>query len=132
MEEARYKLERLGMAGLIPEQNIFGLEAIAPSEKGKHPEVFENVLTAISRVRDPADPIEPSSAIMAKNTIGNLRGAEKAGMQTVWVPRRDQDPPAHPSSKMQKKLVSVDHVYATPHQFLDALDAMHTSKEAPL
>ena len=31
--------------------------------------------------------------------------------------------PDHPSQKLRKKLVSVDHIYATPHQFLDVLDA---------
>src|SRR5579871_1077776 len=40
-----------------------------------------------------------------------------------WVPCRDKDMPDHPSQKLQKKLASVDHIYATPHQFLDALDA---------
>jgi len=38
---------------------------------------------------------------------------------SAWI----RDMPAHPSLKLQKKLASVDHTYATPHQFLDALDA---------
>jgi FMN phosphatase YigB (HAD superfamily) len=68
---------------------------------------------------------------MAEDTIGNLRGAKKAGMQTVWVPRREKAMPNRPSSKLQKKLASVDHIYATPHQFLDALDAaIRRSREA--
>jgi len=44
-------------------------------------------------------------------------------MQTVWVPRREKGMPNRPSRKLRKKLASVDHIYATPHQFLDALDA---------
>ena len=125
--QAMEKLEKLGLKGVIPEQNIFGLEEISPYKKGKHPEVFEKVLAAINNMRDPVDPIKPFETIMAEDTIGNLRGAKRAGMQTVWVPRRDKDMPDHPSQKLQKKLASidhiVDHIYATPHQFLDALDA---------
>jgi FMN phosphatase YigB (HAD superfamily) len=122
--EAMEKLEKLGLKGVIPEHNIFGLEEISPYQKGKHPEVFEKALAAINNMQDPADPIKPFETIMAEDTIGNLRGAKKAGMQTVWVPRRAKDmPDHHPSQKLQKKLSSVDHIYATPHQFLDALDA---------
>ena len=121
--QAMEKLEKLGLKGVIPEHKIFGLEEISPYKKGKHPEVFEKALAAINNMRDPADPIKPFETIMAEDTIGNLRGAKKAGMQTVWVPRRDKDMPDHPSQKLQKKLASVDHIYATPHQFLDALDA---------
>lgn len=121
--EAMEKLEKLGLKGVIPEHNILGLEEISPHKKGKHPEVFEKALATINSMRDPADPIKPFETIMAEDTIGNLWGAKKAGMQTVWVPRRDKDMPVHPSQKLQKKLVSVDHIYATPHQFLDALDA---------
>jgi FMN phosphatase YigB (HAD superfamily) len=121
--QAMEKLEKLGLKGVIPEHKIFGLEEISPYTKGRHPEVFEKALAAINNMRDPADPIKPFETIMAEDTIGNLRGAKKAGMQTVWVPRRDKDMPAHPSQKLQKKLASVDHIYATPHQFLDALDA---------
>jgi FMN phosphatase YigB (HAD superfamily) len=117
------KLEKLGLKMVIPEHNIFGLDEISPYKKGKHPEVFEKALATINSMRDPADPIKPFETIMAEDTIGNLWGAKKAGMQTVWVPRRDKDMPDHPSKKLQKKLVSVDHIYATPHQFLDALDA---------
>ena len=117
------KLEKLGLRGLISEHNIFGLEEISPYKKGEHPEVFEKALAAINNMREPADPIRPFETIMAEDTIGNLRGAKKAGMQTVWVPRRNKDMPEHPSQKLQKKLASVDHIYATPHQFLDALDA---------
>jgi hypothetical protein len=52
-------------------------------------------------------------------------------MQTVWVPRRDKGMPNHSSRKLPKKLASVDHIYATPHQFLDALDAaIRASREA--
>jgi FMN phosphatase YigB (HAD superfamily) len=81
-------------------------------------------------MRDPAGPINPFETIMAEDTIGNLPGAKKAGMQTVWVPRRDKDMPDHPSQRLQKKLASVDHIYATPHQFLDALDAaLRASRE---
>ena len=130
--QAMEKLEKLGLKGVIPEHNIFGLEEISPYKKGKHPEVFEKVLAAINNMRDPADPIKPIETIMAEDTIGNLQGAKKAGMQTVWVPRRDKDMPDHPSQKLQKKLASVDHIYATPHQFLDALDAaIRASREAP-
>jgi FMN phosphatase YigB (HAD superfamily) len=121
--EAMEKLEKLGLKGVLPEHNIFGLEEISPYQKGNSPEVFEKALAAINKMRDPADPIKPFETIMAEDTIGNLRGARKAGMQTVWVPRRDKDMPDHASQKLQKKLVSVDHIYATPHQFLDALDA---------
>jgi len=121
--QAMEKLERLGLKGVIPERNIFGLEEISPYKKGKHPEVFQKVLAAINNMRGPADPIQPFETIMAEDTIGNLRGAKKAGMQTVWVPRRDKDMPGHPSQKLQKKLATVDHIYTTPHQFLDALDA---------
>ncbi len=92
------------------------------------------MLAAINKMRDPADPIKPIETIMAEDTIGNLQGAKKAGMQTVWAPRSHRDMPDHPSHKLQKKLASVDHVvdhiYATPHQFLDALDpAIRTSRE---
>ncbi len=125
--QAMEKLEKLGLKGVIPERKIFGLEEISPYKKGKHPEVFEKALAAINNMRDPADPIKPIETIMAEDTIGNLQGAKKAGMQTVWVPRSHKDMPDHPSQKLQKKLASVDHVvdhiYATPHQFLDALDA---------
>jgi FMN phosphatase YigB (HAD superfamily) len=121
--EAMEKLEKLGLKGVISEHNIFGLEEISPYKKGKDPEVFEKVLAAINNMRDPADPIRPIETIMAEDTIGNLQGAKKAGMQTVWVPRRDKGMPNRPSRKLQKKLASVDHIYATPHQFLDALDA---------
>jgi len=117
------KLEKLGLKGVIPEHNVFGLEEISPHKKGKHPEVFEKALAAINNLRDRAGPIKPSETIMAEDAIGNLRGAKKAGMQTVWVPRRGKDMPDHPSQKLRKKLASVDHIYATPHQFLDALDA---------
>jgi hypothetical protein len=44
-------------------------------------------------------------------------------MQTVWVPRKEKHMPNHPSPALQKKLAWVDYIYATPHQFLDALDA---------
>jgi len=129
--QAMEKLEKLGLKGVIPEHKIFGLEEISPYKKGKNPEVFEKALAAINKIRDPADPIKPCETIMAEDTIGNLRGAKKAGMQTVWVPRRDKDMPDHASQKLRKKLASVDHVYATPHQFLDALDAaIHASKHA--
>jgi FMN phosphatase YigB (HAD superfamily) len=131
--QAMEKLQKLGLKGVIPEQNIFGLEEISPYKKGKHPEVFEKVLAAINNMRDPADPIKPIETIMAEDTIGNLQGAKKAGMQTVWVPRSGKHLPDHPSRKLQKKLASVDHIvdhtYATPHQFLDALDAaIHISR----
>ncbi|MGA2457075.1 MAG: HAD family hydrolase [Terriglobales bacterium] len=129
--EAMEKLEKLGLSGLIPEHNIFGLEEISPYRKGTNPEVFEKALAAINNMRDSADPIKPIETIMAEDTIGNLQGAKKAGMQTVWVPRRDKDMPDHPSRKLQKKLASVDHIYATPHQFLDALNAaIHISRHA--
>ena len=138
--QAMEKLEKLGLKRVIPEHKIFGLEEISPYKKGKHPQVFEKALAAINNMRDPADPIKPFETIMAEDTVGNLRGAKKAGMQTVWVPRRDRDKdmPDHPSPKLQKKLASidhfVDHIYATPHQFLDALDAAirasrHASRE---
>jgi FMN phosphatase YigB (HAD superfamily) len=136
--QAMEKLEKLGLKEVIPEQNIFGLEEISPYKKGKDPEVFEKVLAAVNNVRDPADRIKPSETIMAEDTIGNLRGAKKAGMQTVWVPRSHKDMPDHRSQKLRKKLASVDyfvdrvvdHTYATPHQFLDALDAaIRASKE---
>jgi FMN phosphatase YigB (HAD superfamily) len=124
------KLEKVGLKGVISEHKIFGLGEISPYKKGEHPEVFEKALAAINNLRDPADPIQPFETIMAEDTIGNLRGAKKAGMQTVWVPRRDKDMPDHPSRKLQIKLASVDHIYATPHQFLDALDAaIHASRE---
>jgi FMN phosphatase YigB (HAD superfamily) len=134
------KLERLGLKGVIPEHKVFGLEEISPYKKGKHPDVFEKVLKAINNMRKPADPITPFETIMAEDTIGNLEGAKKAGMQTVWVPRRKKDMPDHPSQELEKKLVWVDHIYATPHQFLDALDAAigssgyasrHASKKDP-
>ena len=127
--EAMEKLEKLGLGGLISDHNVFGLEEIAPYKKGTNPEVFEKVLAAINNLRDPANPIEPIETIMAEDTIGNLQGAKKAGMQTVWVPRRAKD--IHPSHKLQKKLAFVDHIYATPHEFLDALDAaIRASREA--
>ena len=88
--QAMEKLEKLGLKGVIPEHKIFGLEEISPYKKGKHPEVFEKALAAINNMRDPADPIKPCETIMAEDTIGNLQGAKKAGMQTVWVPRRQQ------------------------------------------
>jgi FMN phosphatase YigB (HAD superfamily) len=140
--QAMEKLEKLGLKGVIPERKVFGLEEISPYKKGRNPEAFEKALAAINNMRDPADPINPGETIMAEDTIGNLRGAKKAGMQTVWVPRRNNDKPGHASQKLQKKLASVDpiadhvvdHTYATPHQFLDALDAAmrasrHASKE---
>jgi FMN phosphatase YigB (HAD superfamily) len=127
--EAMEKLEKLGLRGVISDHNIFGLEEIYPYKKGKHPEVFEKALAAINNMRDPADPIMPFETIMAEDTIGNLQGAKKAGMQTVWVPRRDKDMSDRPSQKVQKKLASVDHIYATPHQFLDALDAAIRAKK---
>jgi FMN phosphatase YigB (HAD superfamily) len=134
--QAMEKLEKLGLKGVIPEHKIFGLEEISPYKKGKDPEVFEKVLAAINNLRDPANPIKPSETIMAEDTIDNLRGARKAGMQTVWVPRSHKDMPDHPSRNLQKKLASVDdiagHTYATPHQFLDALDAaIRASNEDP-
>jgi FMN phosphatase YigB (HAD superfamily) len=125
--QAMEKLEKLGLRGVIPENQIFGLEEISPYKKGKDPEAFEKVLAAINKMRDRADPIKPSETIMAEDTIVNLRGAKKAGMQTVWVPRSHKDLPHRPSGKLRKKLASIDHIvdhtYATPHQFLDALDA---------
>jgi beta-phosphoglucomutase-like phosphatase (HAD superfamily) len=130
--QAMEKLERLGLNGVIPERKIFGLEEISPYKKGQHPEAFEKTLAAINKLRDPADPIKPSETIMAEDTIGNLQGARKAGMQTVWVPRRDRDMPDRPSLKLQKKLASVDHIYATPHQFLDALDAAIRVQRRPV
>lgn len=131
--EAMEKLEKLGLKGVIPEANVFGLEEVAPHKKGKQPEVFERALGVINDMRESGDPIDPSETIMAEDTIGNLPGAKKAGMQTVWVPRRRKDMPNHyPSKKLQKKLASVDHVYATPHQFLDALDAaIRVSRKKP-
>jgi FMN phosphatase YigB (HAD superfamily) len=134
--QAMEKLEKIGLTGVIPEHNIFGLEEITPYKKGKGPEVFKKVLAAINNMRDPADPIKPFETIMAEDTIGNLQGAKKAGMQTVWVPRSHKDMPGHPSQKLRKKLASVDHIvdrtYATPHQFLDALDAaIRASNEDP-
>jgi len=130
--EAIEKLAKLGLKGVIPEKNIFGLEEISPYQKGKHPEVFEKVLAAINNMRGAADPIKPFETIMAEDTIGNLRGAKKAGMKTVWVPRRDKDVPDHPSQKLQRKLASVDHIYSTTHQFLDALNAaIPARREAP-
>jgi FMN phosphatase YigB (HAD superfamily) len=129
--QAMEKLGKLGLKGVIPEHKILGLEEISPYKKGKNPEVFEKALAAINNMRDPADPIKPCETIMAEDTIGNLRGAKKAGMQTVWVPRRNKDMLDHASQKLQKKLASVDHIHATPHQFLDALDAaIHISRHA--
>jgi FMN phosphatase YigB (HAD superfamily) len=129
--QAMEKLEKLGLKGVIPEHKIFGLEEISPYKKGKNPEVFEKALATINTMRDPEVPIKPFETIMAEDTIGNLQGAKKAGMHTVWVPRRDKDMPDHPSQKLQKKLASVDHIYATPHQFLDALDAaIRASRES--
>ena len=132
--QAMEKLEKLGLRGVIPENKIFGLEEISPYKKGKDPKVFEKVLAAINNMRNPADPIKPFETIMAEDTIGNLQGAKKAGMQTVWVPRSHKDMPDRPSQKRQKQLALVDHIvdhtYATPHQFLDALDAaIRASKE---
>jgi len=121
--EAMEKLEKLGLRGVISEHNIFGVEEISPYRKGAKPEAFEKVMAAINNGREPAPPIKPIETIMAEDTIDNLRGAKKAGMQTVWVPRRHKGMPNRPSRKLQKKLASVDHIYATPHQFLDALDA---------
>jgi FMN phosphatase YigB (HAD superfamily) len=130
--QAMEKLEKLGLKGVIPEHKIFGLEEISPYKKGNNPEVFEKALAAINNMRDPADPIKPFETIMAEDTIGNLLGAKKAGIQTVWVPRRHKDMPDHPSQKLEKRLASVDHVYSTPHQFLDALDAaIRASNEDP-
>ena len=129
--QAMEKLEKLGLKGVIPEPNVFGLEEISPYRKGANPEVFQKALAAINNMRDPADPIKPFETIMAEDTIGNLRGAKNAGMHTVWVPRRDKDMPHHPSEKLREKLASVDHIYATPHQFLDALDAaIRASRQA--
>ncbi len=125
--QAMEKLEKLGLKGVIPERRIFGLEEISPYKKGKDPEVFEKVLAAINNTRDPADPIKPCETIMAEDTIGNLQGAKKAGMQTVWVPRGEKELPDHPSQQLQQKLASVDHIYSTPHAFLDALDAAISS-----
>ena len=130
--EAMEKLEKLGLRGLISEHNIFGLEEISPYKKGTHPEVFERALAAINNMRDPADPIKPIETIMAEDTIDNLQGAKKAGMQTVWVPRRNKGMPNHCSRKLPKKLASVDHIYATPHQFLDALDAAFSASTEAL
>jgi FMN phosphatase YigB (HAD superfamily) len=129
--QAMEKLKKLGLEGVIPENKIFGLEEISPYKKGKDPEVFEKVLAAINNMRDRADPIRPFETIMAEDTIGNLQGAKKAGMQTVWVPRGHKETPDHPSQKLRKKLASVDHIYSTPHQFLDTLDAaIRASREA--
>ena len=129
--EAMEKLEKLGLGGVISEENVFGIEEISPYRKGTKPEVFEKVLAVINDRRAPADPIKPIETIMAEDTIGNLQGAKKAGMQTVWVPRRDKGIPNRHSRELQKKLASVDRIYATPHQFLDALDAaMRTSTES--
>jgi FMN phosphatase YigB (HAD superfamily) len=131
--EAMEKLEKLGLREVIPGHNIFGLAEISPYKKGTNPEVFAKVLAAMNSMRDPADPIKPIETIMAEDTIGNLQGAKKAGMQTVWVPRRDKGIPNHASRKLQKKLASVDHIYATPHQFLDALHAaIPASGKAPV
>jgi len=132
--QAIEKLEKLGLKGVISEDKIFGLEGISPYKKGKDPEVFEKVLAAVNGMRDPAEAIKPFETIMAEDTIGNLVGAKKAGMQTVWVPRSHKDTADYPSRKLRKKLASidhfVDHTYATPHQFLDALDAaIRSSKE---
>jgi FMN phosphatase YigB (HAD superfamily) len=129
--EAMEKLEKLGLSGVISEHNIFGIEEISPYRKGTKPEAFKKVLAAINNMRNPTEPIKPIETIMAEDTVGNLEGAKKAGMQTVWVPRRHKGIPNRPSRKLQKKLASVDHIYATPHQFLDALDAaMRASREA--
>lgn len=130
--EAMEKLEKLGLGGLISEHKIFGLEEISPHKKGASPAVFKKVLAAINNMRDPADSIKPNETIMAEDTIGNLQGAQKAGMQTVWVPRRHKNMPNRPSRKLQKELASVDYIYATPHQFLDALDAAIRASREPL
>lgn len=130
--EAMEKLEKLGLRELISEHKIFGLEEISPHRKGTSPEVFKKVLAVINNMRDPADSIKPIETIMAEDTIAHLEGAKKAGMQTLWVPRSHQGPPNRPSRNLQKELASVDHIYATPHQFLDALDAaIRASTEAP-
>jgi len=110
--------------------NIFGLEEVSPYKKGRHPEVFEKVLAVINNMRGPANPIRPFETIMAEDTIGNLGGAKKAGMKTVWVPRRDKDMPQQPSRMLQRKLASVDHIYGTPHEFLDANAAIRAHREA--
>jgi FMN phosphatase YigB (HAD superfamily) len=115
------KVKELGLADLIPECNIFGLEELAPNKKGKHREAFEHVLAAINHMRHEADPILPSETVMGEDTLGNLRGARKAGMETVWVRGANKELLAHPSRKMKEKLACVDHIYATPYQFLDAL-----------
>ncbi len=129
--EAMEKLEKLGLKELISEHKIFGLEEISPHRKGTSPEGFKKVLAAINDVRDPAGSIKPSETIMAEDTIGNLQGAKKAGMQTVWVPRTQKDLPNRPSGKLQKELNAVDYIYASPHQFLDALDeAIRSSRKA--
>lgn len=119
--EAMEKLEKLGFGGLIAEHKIFGLEEISPHRKGTSPEVFEKVLAVINHMRDSADSIQPAETIMAEDTIAHLQGAKKAGMQTVWVPRGNKGVPNRPSRRLQKELASVDYIYATPHQFLDAL-----------
>jgi FMN phosphatase YigB (HAD superfamily) len=129
--EAMEKLEKLGLGGLISEHKIFGLEEISPHKKGTSPAVFKKVLAAINNMRDPADSIKPIETIMAEDTIGNLQGAKKAGMQTVWVPRRRKDMPNRPSRRLQRELASVDYIYATPHQFLDALDAAIRASRKP-
>ncbi len=128
--EAMQKLEKLGLGGVIPEPNIFGIEEISPYRKGAKPEVYEKVLAAINNSRDPADAIKPIETIMAEDTPGNLEGAKKAGMQTVWVPRKEKHIPGRSSPKRRKELASVDHIFATPHQFLDALlSAIRASSE---
>ncbi len=128
--EAMEKLEKLGLGGVISEHKIFGLEEISPHKKGPSPAVFRKVLAAINHMRDPADSIKPIETIMAEDTIGNLQGAKKAGMQTVWVPRSRKNMPNRPSRELQKELAAVDYIYATPHQFLDALDgAIRNARE---
>lgn len=131
--EAMAKLEKLGLGGVISEDNIFGIEEIFPYRKGAKPEAYEKVLAAVNQRRDPADPIKPIETIMAEDTIGNLQGAKKAGMRTVWVPRRGKHMPNRPSPKLQRKLAWVDYIFATPHQFLDAVDAeVGASREKPV
>jgi FMN phosphatase YigB (HAD superfamily) len=125
------KVKELGLADLIPERYVFGLEELAPHKKGKHPEAFEHVLAAVNHMLHKAEPILPPETVMGDDTIGNLRGARKAGMETVWVRGTNHELPAHPSRKMEEKLACVDHIYATPYQFLDALMAsMNAAKAA--
>jgi FMN phosphatase YigB (HAD superfamily) len=121
--EAMEKLQKLGLRGVIREQNVFGIEEISPYRKGAEPEAYEKVLAAINGRRAAADSIKPGETIMAEDTLANLVGAKKAGMQTVWVPRREKGVPRRPSVLVRRKLALVDHIYATPHEFLEAVGA---------